>query len=329
MDLLNGYKIKDVENKDDIIYSTKNPFIVDHPQITFMKSIYHRYERFTNITVPIQIVNIKNRNAHVELSSFIRSLGANFINGISVDINKQYPIESITLYYDNNYELYHIDLLNFLSYLKFNKIIDCTDSSLLTVPYKNVEIYERKVYFEINFKEKYPDNIDLFLDLYCLTPDEFTFIVRCGYNIILYHKNYFEHNIDYFSHGNHQDTFDLQFDGQINQILILLIPDKDVELELYASLIRDGNTIYHIDPHINKIILSDKYHIKQHIKNHYIMSFCEEPFKNMYIPDNSKIKDGSESLTMTKKDIMDVVVKPKNEREHIRSVKIKIWGVTR
>jgi len=161
---LNNHIIKQVKEHTELQSSDSiHSYLTFNPDITFMKCVYRRYTKFINGTIPIKITNIENQNIHCELSSRIKTIGANFINNIFIDIKKQYPVESITIYFNNNYEFYHIDLLKFLLYLGLNTIIDNDDSFIITIPYCNAITLENSLYFEINFQNQHPDSIDLLL----------------------------------------------------------------------------------------------------------------------------------------------------------------------
>lgn len=305
--------------------STKNTELIDlHlvscPQITFMKEIYRRYMDFCGTVVPIQITNIE-RNIHLDLSSVIMQTGANFIDSISIDMDKQFPLKSVTIYFDNRCELYHIDLLNFLSYLGTNKIIDMTNRSLISIHYKNVCTLDKKIYIEIDFKESFPKEINLYLNLFHLLPNNIQTIDLHGIDTILYNKNYFQYSKKSITVGEYTSTFDIQFKGKITAILVLLKHSDKTDLELSMSLLRGNKKFFTYDPHINKILLSH-YNKKEHRKNHYILpfnlSFCGDPLSVK----NNDIK----FLTMDPNDKLDVIIR--NKQGSIGSFKIKIWGLT-
>jgi len=290
-----------------------NSYLVANPQITFMKMVYHRFRDFTNVTVPIKVAGVRSRCVYFELSETIRNLGSDYINGISVPTDARYPIKSFTVYFDNNNEVFHIDLLDFLSYLEPNKM----SHDNLFIPYRNTISQDKKLYIQIDFKNLHPEDLYLYLNLFKLSESDISDLTTRGNDTLLHSKNYFEHRVTNVDAGEYITVLEPMFSGKINQILILLKPDNGEPLELYASLVAQDREVFVTDPQINMILLANSYGVTEYRPNHYAIPFNDKPFKigNMTC------------FTISENDKLNIALKNKNGGA-IGSVRIKIWALT-
>lgn len=289
-----------------------NSYLVGDPQVTYMKSIYRQYTDFINIKIPVKITNINSSTVHFEISNIITKLGANYIYNIAISKNK-FPLKSITLYSYNNYEVYHSDLLNFIMFLQSNNFDYITDNFMI-IPYNDTVVPDKKLYIQFDFKNKYPDEIDLYLDLCRVALSDIPSIEK--YNPIpLYNKNYFEHHINNIGTNTYSKTLEPHFNGKIFQIMILLKSQCN-DLEFRASLIIENRVVFKTDPHINKILLLNNYNVKQYDPKYYVISFNNEPDPQV---------QNKNFITIMDTDKINIIIE--NRKGPIGSAKIKIWGV--